>query len=320
MAMAKKNATSKALQSHMAKEKKVNPQTLLEWELACNTNNQRGHVYDQSEINSLYARDSWNGASGATKTCHLISHTGEKFQYVVVKRHQTGGYIDEHANNPDTKQTGNQLIDEVDCWQEYADTEYSDLLCPVLKYFTSKSDKVSAISETMQRNVVIIAQKAVYVDDAWGACCKAAELNEDNGYQGEDADTRYENLKAFSRRQHWRDAMRNPGNSGVIFDYAKGCYKAVFIDYALQANTDRGKSPCFFYAYFRIITGSPLYFIPQVYYTLFLRFQYIIRPVYYTQRVYYTVSARLRILYKDSSAASPQYIIQRSAVPTVSNH
>jgi hypothetical protein len=62
---------------------------------------------------------------------------------------------------------------------------------------------------------------------------KAEELNMASGFRGEEAHDRYEKLKALSDSQNWRDALRNPGNSGVIFDYSRNCYKAVFIDYAL---------------------------------------------------------------------------------------
>lgn len=232
MAQAKKNASVKAFQSHTAKEKKFSARTLLEWEIAFNTNNKRGHVYDQSEINSLYARDSWECEHGASKTCHLVSHMGRDFKYIVIKRHQTGGYIP-NAHREHAKCTGNQLIDEIACWQEFAETEHADLLCPVLKFFTSKSDKVGATSETMQKNVVIIAQRALKVGDAAYMCRKAESMNAEHGYKGESYDERYAKMSALSRMQGWRDAMHNGGNSGVIFDYAKGCYKAVFIDYAL---------------------------------------------------------------------------------------
>lgn len=232
MAMAKKNATAKALQATMAKDKKRSNRALLEWEMACNTNNKRGHVYDQHEILKLYARDSWECEHGASKTVHLENHFGRGFKYIVVKRHKTGGYIP-NVHGEHAKCTGNQLLDEIACWQEFAETEYSDLLCPILKYFTSKSDKVEATSETMQHNVIIIAQKAVYVSDASGACRKAEKLNAENGYKGESANARYEKLAKMSEKQGWRDAMFNGGNSGVIFDYNANCYKAVFIDYAL---------------------------------------------------------------------------------------
>jgi hypothetical protein len=58
-------------------------------------------------------------------------------------------------------------------------------------------------------------------------------MNREHGYHGESATARYAKLEEFSESQNWRDAMYNPGNSGVIFDYSKNCYKAVFIDYAL---------------------------------------------------------------------------------------
>lgn len=229
----RKNQAVKALQSFMAKAKKNDTQAALEWEMACNQNNQRGHVWDQTDFHNWYARDDHRGEHGATKTCHVRCHNGRKFQNIVVKRHQTDGYIDEHARNPHSKQTGNQLVDEINCWVEFQERDEADYLCPILKYFTSKSDKVAAISEKMQHNVVIIAQKAVYVDDLAGACKEADRLNAENGLIGEDASSRYHKMVKFSREQGWRDAIHNGGNSGVIFDYSKGYYKAVFIDYAL---------------------------------------------------------------------------------------
>lgn len=224
----RKNLTVKALQALMAKEKKTDSNVKLEWEMACNTNNQRGHVYDQHEINELYSR--YSRHRGATKACHIKNHFGEEFKYIVVKRHQVGGYLPELRND---KATGNQLVDEINCWVEYAELEEADLLCPILKYFTSKSDQVTATSETMQKNVVIIAQKAIFIGDAEDACKEAERLNKMSGYEYENWEDRYNKLSKLSRKQHWRDAMFNSGNSGVIFDYNKGCYKAVFIDYAL---------------------------------------------------------------------------------------
>lgn len=228
MAMTKTNNSTKALKSAMAKAKKLNERAALEYAIAIQTNPLRGLYFNQDELMELYARDSWNAPQGASKTCHTVSHEGWEFQYIVVKRHQTHGHI--FATG---KGTGNQLIDEIDCWNELVDTEDSDLLCPILKYFTSKSDKVSATSKTMQRNVLIIAQKAVKVGNAEYACRKAEELNRENGYNGERASVRYEKLKALGKKRGWKDVMRNGGNSGVIFDYHKNCYKAVFIDYAL---------------------------------------------------------------------------------------
>lgn len=193
-----------------------------EWEMACNTNPNRGKVYDQWEFLEMFDRYG-EAADGASKAVHLLN-------YIVVKRHQKYGYEPEKRNK---YATGNQLIDEINCWNRFANEPEADLLCPVLKYYTSKSDQVSATSETMKRNVLIIAQKAVKVGNADQMCRKAEEMNRANGYKGESASRRYAKLEALSQSQNWRDALYNRGNSGVIFDYSKNCYKAVFIDYAL---------------------------------------------------------------------------------------
>lgn len=216
MAKAKTNDSVKAFTRWMAENIRK------EWEMACNTNPHRGTVYDQSYFLARFDRD--GDDCGASKAVHLL-------EYIVVKRHQYRGYVPEKRNQ---FATGNQLIDEINCWQRFAQLPEADLLCPVLKYFTSKSDKVSATCETMQRNVVIIAQKAVYVSDALSACKKAERLNRENGcLTGESAHRRFEKLRRFSESQNWRDALYNGGNSGVIYDYDLKCYKAVFIDYAL---------------------------------------------------------------------------------------
>jgi hypothetical protein len=226
----RKNASVKALQSYLAQAKKQNAQALLEWLIACNTNAKRGATFDQHDILALY--DHNGDAEGASKACHLYDHKGNRFQYIVVKLHQIDGWMP-NVGMEHKKCTGNQMVDEINCWNEFAERPESDLLCPILKYFTSKSDKVSPTSETMVRNVIIIAQRAEKVGNASYACQKAEEMNAEKGYKGESAERRFRKLETFSKAMGWRDAMRNRGNSGVVFDYAKGCYKAVFIDYAL---------------------------------------------------------------------------------------
>lgn len=226
MATAKINNSVKALKAHMATEKKVNYKTLLEWQMAHNTNSERGKVWNQEELCDLYSRSN-GGHCGATKRTHTISHEGFEFNYIVIKRYKTNGW---QFNG---EGTGNQLIDEIECWQKLAATADADCLCPILKYFTCKSDKVTAISDTMKNRVLIIAQKAVYVDDLEGACKEAERMNRNNGYNGESAKARTTKLLDLAKRMKWRDVEYNPGNSGVIFDYEQNCYKAVFIDYAL---------------------------------------------------------------------------------------
>lgn len=234
MAMAKKNQATKSLQGMMAKEKKYNDAIRYEWEMACNTNKNRGNVPSQEYIHDRYGRDlGWSKKNGASKVVHLTNEYGQEFKHIVIKRHRVDGYMPDPDWESNEYVTGNQLIDEINCWQRYAETEDADFLCPILKFFTSKSDKVTATSEKMQSNVVIISQRAYHISDAEDACYMAERLNRENGFIGESAYDRLESLQDMAKRNSWRDVMRNSGNSGVIFDYSKNCYKAVFIDYAL---------------------------------------------------------------------------------------
>ena len=215
MATIKKNDSVKAFSGWLCKNFRE------EWEMAFNTNPNRGRVLDQWEFLKMF--DRYGDAHGASKATHLL-------RYIVVKRHRPHGYVPEIRN---AMGTGNQLIDEAKFYERVAQLPEADLLCPVFKYFTSKSDKVSATSEKMQHNVVIVAQRAVTTGDAWDCCEKAESMNREHGYKGESAESRYIKLENLSESQNWRDALYNGGNSGVIFDYSKNCYKAVFIDYAL---------------------------------------------------------------------------------------
>lgn len=232
MSKARMNKYNKALQAHLASEKKHDFEAMLEWELSSNTNNQRGKVYNQEELKNLYNRIGQH--RGASKCTHTYNHYGDEFKYIVIKRSLKYGYLpdieQEHADC-----TGNQIIDEINCWEKNASNEeVADLLCPILKYFKSKSDKVINTSEKMQDNNIIISQKAIKTGDASEMCRLAEEMNREEGYKVEDdAWSRYHKLQELSDSMGWRDAMYNNGNSGVVFDYSKNCYKAVFIDYSL---------------------------------------------------------------------------------------
>lgn len=216
MANIKMNNSVKAFTTNLSKVNRT------EWLIAKNTNPNRGKVYDQWELLDMFPRNRGDD-HGATKVVHILEH-------IVIKRHMRGGYLPEIRN---ARGTGNQLIDEAKFYEAVALLPEADLLCPVLKYFTCKSDKVSARSEKMQHNVIIVAQRAHHISSAGRACRKAEELNRQNGFRGESADSRYRKLEALADDQNWRDVLGNPGNSGVIFDHAKNCYKAVFVDYAL---------------------------------------------------------------------------------------
>lgn len=217
MANAKKNETVRAFTKWMSKNDRYY------WErYICTSPERSPHVLDQWELLEMFSR--YADDEGASKATHMVG------EHLVLKRMQRLPYTPERRN---IYATGNQGIDEIECWERFATLPEADFLCPIIKYFKSKSDKVAATSETMNRNIVIIAQRAVKVGTAYRMCQKAEQMNAERGYKGESAERRYRKLEKFSDSQNWRDAMGNPGNSGVIFDYKANCYKAVFIDYAL---------------------------------------------------------------------------------------
>jgi hypothetical protein len=181
---------------------------------------------DSVTINGTFSRR-YGGHCGATKRTHTHHPDGWEMQFFVVKRYRHDGW------DFNGEGTGNQLVDEIRCWLKLQNTADADFLCPILKYETAKSDKCRSLSDTMKERVCIVAQKAVHVDTLAGACHDAERRNRESGYHGISAESRIAQLENMAKRMHWRDVRHNPGNSGVIFDYAQGCYKAVFIDYAL---------------------------------------------------------------------------------------
>jgi hypothetical protein len=130
--------------------------------------------------------------------------------------------------------TGNQIIDEINAWLKYKDTAYVDFLCPVLKFYTCKSDKVTAISPKMLEKCLIVAQRAYHIGNLHEACVSAEMENRKHGIRrGQTASEREKAMIAFAKMNAWRDVRNNPANCGVVYDYEKRCYKAVFVDYAL---------------------------------------------------------------------------------------
>lgn len=223
----RKNPTVKAFQTFLSNEAtKGNKVARYEHNVCSYTakdswDRPNRHNYTQEEIinNPDFSRK-YGGSCGATKRTHCLD-------YIVVKRYKWNGF--EFWGEG----CGNQLIDEINCWNRLAETPDADYLCPILKYFTCKSDKVKPLADKMKEKVVIIAIKAVFVGDLREACREAERRNKAEGFKGETYETRKTKLLDLSERMGWRDVEWNGGNSGVIFDHAKNCYKAVFIDYAL---------------------------------------------------------------------------------------
>lgn len=205
-------------------KKVIREDSRLEWEIAVNTNNQRGKVYNHEELLALYPAGYAGEEHGASKICHLTSHTGEKFKHIIIKR----------QIKIDKRGWGNQTAQEINCFVN-ANDELKNVLCPILAYYKVKSDKVNDNDDKAHQKYMIIAQKAIYINDLQSCCLKAFEMNKSNGLYNKYYDY-YEAYKALCKildRNNIHDYRGHGGNSGVIFDYEKGYYKAVLIDYGL---------------------------------------------------------------------------------------
>lgn len=225
-----KNATVKALQSHLAGIKKIDTRAAREWSMTFNTKGPtaeepcRPKVYGQTEAKRDF--DRWGQHCGASKAVHTIDSTGEAFQYICIKRIKRGAWLPDEGS-------GNQLHDEVEAWERFANTAEADYLCPCLKSFETKSDHNNPRTAKALDNIVVIAQKAITVCVLSEACRQAEVMNKRGGYVFIPAKEREESMLTFAHKMGWWDVRNNAGNSGVIFDYDKNCFKAVFIDYAL---------------------------------------------------------------------------------------
>lgn len=217
------NRSIKALQEVIKANKNFNSDIQLEYDLSICSTTKNGNIsYTQKMTIAKYNRI--GDSRGYTKCTHLHNHQGGKFNYIVIKRFKINGGILEGKN---------QIIEEIRCWLKYQLTPEADYLCPILKYYMTRSDKVADTSEKAKEGCVIIAQKAEAVGECIKMCKLAEEYNRRDGYRVTEASVRYAQLEAFAENNNWWDVMENDGNSGVIFDYASRCWKAVFIDYAL---------------------------------------------------------------------------------------
>ena len=197
-------------------KKAIKKSSRQEWEIAINTNNQRGKVYTQEELLQMYPANDGD-ASGASKTCYILNN-------IVIKRQRKNS----------CGCFGNQVAQEIECFVN-ANDKLKDILCPILAYYKVKSDKVNNEDKKAYEKYLIISQKAIYIDDFQTCCEKAFQMNIDKGYKNNFADYNemYNELAKVLKKNGINDWQGHTGNSGIIFDYENNYYKAVLVDYGL---------------------------------------------------------------------------------------
>ena len=207
------NQSVKALRSFLCKENKT------EYGIAFQDNPQRKGYTTGEDLRNTFCRKDYYEISnnhGASKHAYILN-------YIVIKRQLINGWGEDI----------NQLEGEIKFYLQHKNDEWSDVICPILRYGLHRGDRVESTSEKYYNQSYIVSQRAIKTGTASYCCRLAEEMNKNEGYYGEDYFTRYAKIEKFAKHFRLRDVLNNPGNSGVIFDYSKNCYKAVVIDYAL---------------------------------------------------------------------------------------
>ena len=203
-------------ESVKAFRKALNGLDKLEYGIAFQDNPNRTGYYTGEALRSDYPRKRDDANCGASKFAYLLNH-------IVIKRYLKDGWVGR----------GNQIADEVAFFEAHKNDEWTDCICPIFRYGLHRGDKVESTTKAYLDECYIVAQKAVKVGTMMRMCEHAEYLNNQHGFNGESAKSRYAKMEKFANHFGMWDVMQNGGNAGVIFDYHKNCYKAVSIDYAL---------------------------------------------------------------------------------------
>ena len=203
-----------------------------EYGIAFQTNKNRGFYYSQEKLLSLYNENNYD-AHGCSKMTYLHSaENGFSFKHIVIKRMRKD-FVPAYrlrGDNPNNNQCAEEL--KMFLTLEKEESKYFDLLNPILRYDTVKSDHNDTEGKKALEKTLLVCLKAFDISDWEDACKRAEELNNMYGLKGESYSSRYYKGEDFAYTYNLDDVICNRKNSGVIYDPIKNCYKAVFIDYA----------------------------------------------------------------------------------------
>ena len=226
----KNTKTALQIRSYINAETK-NTDYRSEYGMIYQTNKNRGFYYSQEALLNLYNENNFDD-NGCSKMVFLHNaETKKNFKYIVIKRMRTdfveGKYLRGNNNN------NNQVADELKMFLELEKTEnkFFNLLNPILRYDTVKSDHNDSESKKSLQKYIIICQKATDIGN-WQHACKRAKLLNQKANLIDKFPYQYNKGLEFAEAYNMQDIIYNIGNSGVIFDIINNCYKAVFIDYA----------------------------------------------------------------------------------------
>ena len=129
-----------------------------------------------------------------------------------------------------SKNITNQVKNQVEFWNKIALTADADYFNPVLSYGLHRGDRLYKNDNRYIDKSFIVSQRAELFSTI-DECIKNMFIFNKTPFNGRDITNHKRRLEAVAKRNNIKDVKSN--NVGLIFDYNKGEYKTVFIDYAL---------------------------------------------------------------------------------------
>ena len=212
------NKTTKALRKYLSINSRKGDKKAYRQRQICGYANKSGESWSlEYLINDYYNLNDYVGG-GSDKKCYYKQ--GDIF---CIARAYNSWY-------------SNQVKTQIERWEKYADTEYSDVLNPIYRAGLHRGDKLSDDDDRYLQKSYIISQYAIMDDkipSEYNIYEYALILNHYSGDIKEQAKQDKNRLEYIANNVIYCYDV-DSANIGIIYDYEKRKYKVVLIDYGAQ--------------------------------------------------------------------------------------
>ena len=168
---------------------------------------------------------------GENLTCEQVKEYCNRYLHIIGRGLSKIAYgMDNIVICFNSKNIINQVKNQVEFWSKIALTDDAEYFNPVLSYGLHRGDKLYKNDNRYIDKSFIVSQKAE-VFETIEECIRNMFIFNKTAFDGRDVANYKRRLEAVAKRNNIADVKSN--NVGLIFDYSKGEYKTVFIDYAI---------------------------------------------------------------------------------------
>lgn len=168
---------------------------------------------------------------GENLTCEQVKDYCNNYLQVIGEGISKVAYgMDDIVISFNNRNIVNQVKAQIDFWNKVALTPDSDYFNPVLSYGLHRGDKVYKEDNRYIDKSFIVSQRA-QVFTTLEETIKQMFLFNHKAFNGRDIENYKRRLLAAAKRNGIKDIHN--GNFGLVYDYSKGEYKAVIIDYSI---------------------------------------------------------------------------------------